>query len=1168
MNTLNTFRSFILVPLLFLSIMSHSQRAKFDLFTFEDGLIGNNILDIAQDSSGFIWVQTEQYLHRFDGEHFLGYPENKNEIFKTNEPSEIHVLSDTKLYLIYESKKITLNTKTGKLDTILLDDILQNDCSIVESKSNSNGVIVLMLMDDKEENTFFWKIQNDHLTKLPVKNLRIMDFCLSNSNLIYAYNKSTNKVQEINFEGTVLQEFPIVGDKLHFKISPNGDLYAFDQNLIKVKKSGSNTFSPHPSSRFINKDWEVKDIEIEPNGNCWISCGDRRILYYDSKVDDIYNYQSHVFDITSTQNALGKFFRDNSGILWVGSQFGLLKITPPTSYFDTYLSQIDESCQCYNSLRGITGDDQGIIILENGQKVLDPQKKTFLSPLPKYPHQSFGIHFYDNKLWLNRGIYIDLETGKIKQVENNPHHFQGEGYYTTDKYNNLWLGYGKEIYLLEKNEENYKWQSNDYPDLGYIEAMHSGQKSGLLWIGTREGIFSFNLENQKFIHIDNSKFDLIFNRILTLHEDNSGNLWMGTNAGLISYNPTSNTIKIFRVEDGLSNSFISSLLSEGDSCLWLGTNHGLSRFSIKEESFLNFYEEDGLTHNEFNRTSYYKASDGRMFFGGLAGLNVFYPEEVMDQYWKNKTEPKTSVSLTSFSRTDLQKDSIIQDFWFGDVPVFDIYHWNKSFIFEFSLSDYWEPKGIQYSYKMEGYENLWSKPSTSNEAHFNLLSSGTYQFQVKARDNKGIWNPNILTAKVIVHPPWWATIWAYCSYALLFLGGLYLIYWFLSRRLILQNQLELRQAEMLRLKELDSFKSKLYTNLTHEFRTPLTIILGMSEQIKENPKRFLDDGLAMINRNGESLLRLINQLLDLSKLENDSFKINRQQGNIIPYLNYLVEAFQTYVNRQNLSLKFISTLEELEMAYDPNQIQQIITNLMSNAAKFTPSGGQIEVKVFKQDENLRIDFSDTGIGISDSALPYIFDRFYQVDNSSTRQAGGTGIGLAHTRELIKLMDGDISVNSQEGRGTTFIVTLPIILSDFFPKEMNLDNKLGQNKIEDSWINLTPIIIQEHEYNQDLPHLLIIEDNHDVVAYLKICLSEYYNLDVAYNGKIGIEKALSNVPDLIISDIMMPEKDGYEVCDFLKNNECTSHIPIVLLTAKSDAASKIAGPQTRCRCLPF
>jgi DNA-binding response OmpR family regulator/anti-sigma regulatory factor (Ser/Thr protein kinase) len=318
----------------------------------------------------------------------------------------------------------------------------------------------------------------------------------------------------------------------------------------------------------------------------------------------------------------------------------------------------------------------------------------------------------------------------------------------------------------------------------------------------------------------------------------------------------------------------------------------------------------------------------------------------------------------------------------------------------------------------------------------------------------------------------------------------------------------------------------------------------------------------VIERNGENLLRLVNQLLDLSKLEDQSFKLQLQNADIVPFLRYVTESFQSFANGKNLRLSFFSSIKTLSMDYDPEQVTQVMTNLISNALKFTKSGGEINVELEKENDFLMVSVSDTGIGIPQENLDNIFDRFYQVDDSTTRANEGTGIGLAHSVELVKLMKGEISVESELGKGSTFKVRLKIHQNakskDFSEKQIEQADFIRPINLNSSKDQLAHVISTPDSNGKNLPQILIIEDNVDVIHYLKACLENLYQISIALNGKIGIEKALEAIPDIIISDVMMPEKDGYEVCNTLKNDERTSHIPIILITAKADVASKIEG----------
>ena len=343
---------------------------------------------------------------------------------------------------------------------------------------------------------------------------------------------------------------------------------------------------------------------------------------------------------------------------------------------------------------------------------------------------------------------------------------------------------------------------------------------------------------------------------------------------------------------------------------------------------------------------------------------------------------------------------------------------------------------------------------------------------------------------------------------------------------------------------MDTFKSQLFTNLTHEFRTPLTVILGMANQLAEGNwkstlghevKDKVSQGSKLIENNGKNLLHLINQLLDLSKLENKSFKLQSIQSDIVPYIRYVTESFQSYAEDNNLILRFIPQVESLVMDFDPEQIKQVLTNLISNAMKFSPPGGEITVELLQSSGKLEIVVTDTGIGIPEKDLPHVLERFYQADNSNTRVAQGTGIGLAHTQELLKIMEGSISLASEMGKGTSVLVQIPI---------SHIENVIGNEEIALTTVPHMSIIglnkktiagdssAINHESSsiESKPQLLIIEDSPDVVLYLRSCLEHAYQIEVAYDGQAGTEKAIEKIPDLIVSDVMMPVKDGYQVCD--------------------------------------
>ena len=489
------------------------------------------------------------------------------------------------------------------------------------------------------------------------------------------------------------------------------------------------------------------------------------------------------------------------------------------------------------------------------------------------------------------------------------------------------------------------------------------------------------------------------------------------------------------------------------------------------------------------------------------------------------------------------------------------------FSFTFSAIGFTQAHKIKFKYQLDGVDEDWIFPKDNRRyASYSQVWEGNYTLKIMAANNEGTWNPKPYTISVRILPPWYRSSWAYFSYALALVASVFSVYRFLKNRWALKMEAEMKHAEALRMKELDAAKTRLYTNITHEFRTPLTLILGMAEQIRENPGHWYREGLSIISRNGKNLLRLVNQMLDLNKLESGVLPVQMVQSDIVAYLRYLLESFHSLAESKQIELLFNSNLPELSMDFDPDKIAAIVSNLLSNAIKFTPEEGSVELLVdtakmeagSSAKDALLLIFSDTGIGIPAEQMVHVFDRFYQVEDAKAAKKEGTGIGLALTREMVKLLGGTIQLNSEIGKGTNFRVKLPIsrnaATSEVIGSE--LAEGIASGKIEIKTETTHPIASTTKEEEQ--PFLLLVEDNQDLIHFLQACLKYGYRLVIAHNGREGIEKAFELIPDLIVSDVMMPEMDGFELCRQLKQDSRTSHIPIMLLTARADLDSRLQG----------
>ena len=490
---------------------------------------------------------------------------------------------------------------------------------------------------------------------------------------------------------------------------------------------------------------------------------------------------------------------------------------------------------------------------------------------------------------------------------------------------------------------------------------------------------------------------------------------------------------------------------------------------------------------------------------------------------------------------------------------------------------------------LENFDSDWSPPSHERKAIYNHVNPGKYVFHVRAANSDGVWNEVGAAIKITVTPPWWRTWQAYLIAALLLIGVLYAIHLSELNRYRLRHRIELEyihaekeHVEAEKLKELDRLKSRFFANISHEFRTPLTLIIGPLEHWIEEKRidRNLRRQAGVMRRNARQLLHLINQLLDLSKIEAGGMRMSKVTGDVIPLLKNLTYSFESLARDKKITLTFKTTHETLIVPHDPDSIEKIMYNLLSNAFKFTPEGGRISVQASVSSEKLskRIEgldapeqssidhclliiVKDSGVGIPKKQLPHIFDRFYQVDGSQTRAHSGTGIGLALTKELVKLHGGDLSVESEKGKGSTFTVRLPIFSDRYSVSGDQSSAASGQYSVTSEQETGTPSAPKPAAPSKHGEIVLIVEDNADVRAYIAEHLQDRYTILQAEDGEQGFVRAQEAIPDLIITDVMMPGIDGYELCRMLRADEKTSHVPIIMLTARAAKEDMIAGLET-------
>ena len=1179
--------------------------------TSADGLSSSSISALTQDSSGFIWLGTGTGLNKYDGLQFNAFKKNTKDEFSISD-NAITQIKDKGDYLLVGTGKGGLNLfhkPTQKFYTLrdeTNEEILSESVKYIHEDKIGQFWVAYgeswKLFRLSFPVHFFNALPSHQLLEsIEIKQISINQMTTiieSNEHSIFGLSNNGDYL-EVDIRSGLIQP----ANKPSFVINPTkGFDYSNSNRLFHT----TNTiyFAENEQPKKVQTDFEVLWANYyEEDKQLWISSPRKLILFQDwEPKEKVLNLSDGIIVQATKVSSFSNMMKDETGVVWAASNsgFGICRIPPRQFHIKTYNKGSQVYAPIYADGDDIVFDDQdkGIIhygsanppfevdhpvlndlvnriwhpyteesLLVTGESIKRQQLVICLDEKGKGFKELFAIPAsLDPKRKLRYTATYDKESGefwiafssiltKYNPVTNDIKRYSFE--HISDRP----LG----CYALLKTKNNHWW----------ISSWH-GLVHAFIPLGNQSDDFQFEMVPIPEGDIDQSGRISITSLSKDPYDEQV--IWLGSYGdGLHRLDIADMTFKHFNMTTGLPNGVIYGILEDDEKNLWMSSNKAIIQLHPKTFEIRNFTPIDGMQSNEFNSRTFAKASDGRLLFGGIKGLNVFHPADLQ----LDTVVPQVQIIdlMVNHQSVDHTKDTKILDQSIEYTKEITLPYTHNNITLKFRALDFSSPKRNRYSFYLEGAEEPWQHESNANEARYLNLAPGDHTFKVKATNGDGIWNEKPKELRITIRSPWYRTYLAYGLYVLfstLIILGLIKMR---DNRFLMKLQMEEDHKEAERLKELDVFKSKLYTNITHEFRTPLTVILGMSEQLESDLNTMspqeTQQKISFIRRNGRNLLSLVNQMLDLSKVENNQLKIHYKNGNIIQYIRYITESFHSYANVRNVRLKMESQHQTLLMDYDAEKIQQIMSNLLSNAIKHSPSGGKVMVIVSNQPaseiENhsntpstnyLSLKIKDTGAGISTKDLPNIFNRFYQGDDKIAK-SGGTGIGLALTKELVQLLEGQIEVESELGIGSTFSVLLPILQNVTIEEvEGNMSSQKMHTEPIPSVAPISQRSLNGHGFKksnkEDRPNLLIIEDNPDVVEYLASCLEKQYVLDFAYNGQIGIEKALENIPDLIISDVMMPEKDGFEVCEQLKNDERSSHIPIVLLTAKADVESRITG----------
>jgi len=1005
---------------------------------------------------------------------------------------------------------------------------------------------------------------------------------------------------------------PIIAERERIYVCTTAGLEFFDQqtqrwHLFPLLDENGQPIPLENPKVFISP----KTFCQDHRGLLWIGVPDQQGLWtFDPANRQLSKFNPRTPDGTAIPRPQA-LLEDRSGRLWIASEAYIWRLSADRKTLEQCEVINSASRQRETSIVSMFQDHNGLIWLKAGRDqipyVFDPNQEVGQGiKLPAADEQPVKTEHIlldtDSTIWLctNRGLLrYDPLSGKVQYhirdiicyhaiswkkeyllvssaaglllVEKKSGQYRsvrlagadGRTFPSTicaamDHDGDLWVStWGEGLYHLPKGALNMKtgiatrWKQWKY-DPADPNSLPSNLLQGIavdaanqVWVtGAENGLNRVDKSTQKvqrFLYEQGNVNGIIDNYTYSLLIDRQGDIWITSGRRFIQrFSPETGHFKKIGAAQGFPNYTASEMSVDTAGHIWLNLTSVIARIDPRTEEITTFPQV--AAPSRFNGAIAVHPVTGQVYYTINQELQSFHPDSFRQQ--EQSLPPLRLSGVSCYDPTVIGAMRSLPGKRWKETAL-SLSHLENTVEIEFALLDYRHPDAHEYAYALTKADDPpnWIFTGNTNAVSFSNLSPGRYQFLVKGRNSYGVWSAQPTTLQIIIRPPWWASRWAYLGYALAIGTLVWLFYKYQLRQ-------RLAQQETLRLRELDAFKNRFFTNITHEFRTPLTVILGTSQQVEAEASDELKKKFRLIRRNGENLLRLINQILDLAKLESQSLKMNYVQGDVLAYLRYISESLLAFANAQNILLRVESTERELLMDYDPERLLQIVYNLLSNAIKFTPSGGKVtlSVQVLRQEapQRLLLTVQDTGIGIPPEDLPHIFDRFYQVNNLEKAKTGGTGIGLALTKELVQLMGGTIAVESEPGQGTTFTVQLPIT------------RKAEKGKMDDSPFAFAEAPPSPVSRPPSPVHVLIIEDNPDVVQYLTTCLEEHYTLDFAYNGSAGIEKALASIPDLIVSDVMMPEKNGFEVCDFLKNDERTSHIPIVLLTAKADVQSRLTG----------
>ena len=1189
----------IVIYLFFLCLGMHSafsetpEQITFSYISINEGLSQSTVFSIDQDKRGNMWFATYDGVNKYDGYAFTVYQHNEDDpnsiandisrIVKTDSQGRVWIGTRDGLSRYDEEKDIFQNffyEKNGKhLQVNGIEEISPEQLLI----STPEGLIMFDIKESKFiDDSFSTAMHKTIASTLYRQGDQI--YIGTSTDGLYTYS-----ITQKTFEKVI----PILGTKQIQAIlqqSPTRIWVATEGAglfLINPKTKEIKNYLHSPSNpKSISSNY-IRSLAMDSQNRLWIGTFNDLNIYHEG-TDSFASYSSNPVENGSlSQRSVRSIFMDSQGGMWLGTYFGGLNYYHPIrNRFKNIRNIPYKNSLSDNVVSCIVEDkDKNLWIGTNdgGLNLYNPITQRFTSYTLQEDESARGIGsnnikavYVDEKKSL---VYIGTHAGGLSilhrnsgQVENfNQRNSQlvNENVYAIlpDGEGNLWLGTlsalvrfnpeQRSFTTIEKEKDGTPVVSKQIPTL-----FRDSHKR--LWIGGEEGLSVFKQEGldiQKASILPVSNVTKLFTNCI--YEASNGIIWVGTREGFYCFNEKDKQIKRYNTTNGLPNNVVYGILEDSFGRLWLSTNRGISCFNPETEKFRNFTESDGLQSNQFNTASYCRTSVGQMYFGGINGITTFRPELLLDNPY---TPPVVITKLQLFNKVVRPDDETgILTKNISETKSITLKSWQTAFSIEFVVSNYISGQHNTFAYKLEGYDKEWYYLTDSRTVSYSNLPQGTYQFLVKAANSDGKWNPIPTALEIIVLPIWYKTWWALLIFFATFAGFITFVFRFFWMRKSMEAQLEIERRDKEHQEEINQMKMRFFINISHELRTPLTLILTpLQEIINKISDRWTRNQLEYIQRNANRLLHLVNQLMDYRRAELGVFELKAKKGNAHQLIQDNFLFYDKLARHKKITYTLHSELEDKEVLFDANYLELIVNNLLSNAFKYTESGQSIIVTLKEENGWLLLQVSDTGIGIPINKQGKIFERFYQIESEHV----GSGIGLSLVQRLIELHHGRIELDSEENKGSTFSVYLPQDLSVYKPSELASNNE--QNEEEQVYSTNSKamyFIDTEKVENESVESgdkkrgtILIVEDNNEIRRYLSNGLADLFNTLEAGNGEEALEKLKDNEVDVIVTDVMMPVMDGIKLCKNVKQNIRTCHIPVIILSAKTDIKDQMEGLQ--------